>query len=554
MITLNERFANETNQGSGEGGVQYASGAGIEGYAAHFDQKSDYIQYAAAKFPAAGTIVWRGRLTSIPTGVAYYTLLDTIGTAAQVLGDMFLMVLADGYVKFTMCNGVGGNPAITSTRVLEAGVFYEIAVSFGDGGMKMWLDRLEETVTEAGSGFTIEHNPARAVTLGDFQGTPGVYTGFIGDADWIKVSDVQSDKLLIYGPQPALSGAESVVGLTREPDWGETPVTGAVGAKTIAGIVFFPVKEESIQDQPSADPQADDLNASREIVRIHSHGTHPAGAVRLEPGPESLGYLLTALFGTPATSTLSSSGGTAAYQHIWYPGQVTDRTQWPAPHSIESIFAATRSKLVRGALLQHLALDVPNNGPLAAGCDWLGKNLIWLTSESDGENSLGESRPAVMTANPTVIEEDAFHFKQIVAYPQIDDVNVEEVLSIGLDFAFPGLEMLFTGGSGDHPGNYRVDKFQFSGRATMLFENEEYWELFRQSFFKVAVTLRAAEAILGAYYPQLEIIGYSCRASASDVPNRVGTHAYDFGWAGREDPTEGKSCQITLVNTVSSYE
>lgn len=358
---------------------------------------------------------------------------------------------------------------------------------------------------------------------------------------------------------PALSGSESVVGIVRESTWGTTPTSGADPDKVIDGIIFFPVKEEGIEAGFSAEEQLDDMSADREISRIIENGSPNEGSMRFTPGPETIGYFLTMIFGSPDTTELAAPTGTAegAYQHVWYPGQ-NARTGWPAPYSIESIFAAVRSKLIRGALCRSLNIDIPNNGPAMATGDFMAKNTIWLGTKdgamgSGTTNSLSETRPAVMTAEPTLLEETPWHFKQIKAYPQIDDVDIEEVLSINPEFSFPGMEGLFTGGSGLDLGTYRVDNFKFGGRAVMLFENETYWEKFKRgAFFKLEITLQG-DVIQGAHRNSLEIIGYSCKANSNATPNRVGNLTYDFAWTARKDPTEGKSCQITLINTVSSY-
>lgn len=367
---------------------------------------------------------------------------------------------------------------------------------------------------------------------------------------------------------PALSGSESVVGFTREAAWGITPTSGSDPNKVIGRAnaqstvypAFFPVKEEGIEAGFNAEPQMDDMSYNREISRIIEHGSMNEGSLRFIPGPETIGILFTALFGTPDTTTLAASSGTAegAYKHVWYPGQVT-RTGWPAPFSIESIFGAVRSKLIRGALIRRLPLDLPNNGPMMATPEFLAKNIIWLGTAAGGAgsgliNTLGETYPAVMTASPTLLDETPWHFKQLSAYPQIDDVDIEGLDSINFEFAFPGMEGKFTGGSGLDLGNYRVDNFQLSGRAVMSFQNATYWNTFKSgAYFKMEAQLKG-DLIQGSYYNQLNIIAYSCKANSNDTPNRVGDLTYDFAWTARKDPTENKSCQIELINTVAQYD
>lgn len=353
---------------------------------------------------------------------------------------------------------------------------------------------------------------------------------------------------------PVYSGSDSAVGIKREATWGTTPTTGSDPNKTIDGINFFFCKEENIQEAISVDPQTDDMTADREISRIIQNGGMVGGGLRFIPGPETIGYILTALFGTPTTTTLAATSGSAeaVYQHVFSPGLNT-RANWPVPYSIESRYSDTRSKLVQGALCRRLALDIPNNGAVTANPEFLAKKILWLASASGATDDRGNTLPAKVTASPTFIDEEPWHFKQLTAYPQIDDVNVEMLQSLSIEPGFVGLEGLFTGGSGTEIGTYRVDNFQISGRSTIHFEDEDFWEdRIRGLYFKFEATLKG-DLIQGAYYNQLEMVVYSAKAGNNDVINKVGDLTYDFGWSGRKDPTEGKSCQFTLINTVSSY-
>ena len=54
-----------------------------------------------------------------------------------------------------------------------------------------------------------------------------------------------------------------------------------------------------------------------------------------------------------------------------------------------------------------------------------------------------------------------------------DGADALAVTSLSYDFDFPDLHGIFVGGSGQNIGSYGVDKFQHSGRVTMLFENED---------------------------------------------------------------------------------
>lgn len=354
---------------------------------------------------------------------------------------------------------------------------------------------------------------------------------------------------------PTPSGSESAVGLVREATWGTTPVTGSDPDKTINGITFIPIKEESLDINTNIEPQTDDMVADREIQRIVDNGSAVDGGLRFTPGPESIGYFLTAMFGTPATSTLAATSGTAeaAYQHIWYPAQVA-RTAWPVPYSIESRISSLKSKLSRGCIIKSLPLDFPNNAVLTCAPSFLAKDQIMLTSASGGTDATLRALPAKLTVAPTFLDETEWHWKQLAGFvPEIDSVDQPGVTSLGFDMSFPGIEGLFVGGSGRDIGTFRVDNFQLSGRCSMLFEDETMWnKIYNGAYFKVEAQL-LGDTIQGAHKNKLTIIAYSCKCATPGLVNKVGNLEYAFDWTARQDPTAGKSCLITLINTVSSY-
>lgn len=353
---------------------------------------------------------------------------------------------------------------------------------------------------------------------------------------------------------PALSGSESAVGLVRESTWGTTPVTGSDPNKTINGIVFIPIKTETLDINKNVEPQTDDMVADREIQRIVTNGATVEGGITFTPGPESIGYLFTAMFGTPTTSTLAATSGTAeaAYQHIWYPALNT-RANWPAPYSIESILAATKSKLSRGCIIRSLPIDLPNNAVATCSPDFLAKDQIILGSASAATDSTGRTVPAKMTAAPTFLCETEWHWRHLVAYPQIDDVDQQSVTSLSFNFAFPGIEGIFTGGSGVDIGTFRVDNFQLTGRATILFEDETIWnKIYNGADMKIEAELKG-DLIQGAHYNKLSIVAYTCKVSSPGTSNQVGNLEYSLDWSAKQSCTDSKSCQITLINTVASY-
>jgi hypothetical protein len=359
---------------------------------------------------------------------------------------------------------------------------------------------------------------------------------------------------------PAYTGGESAVGFAREGTWGTTPTTGSDPNKTFGSSTypakFVGFKEETFQPNVNADPQMDDMVSDREVNRIIANGNTINGSLRLNPGPESIGYFLTMMFGTPTTTQVADSSGGGdndVWQHIWYPGLNT-RGNWPVPYSVESRLSAVQSKLIKGMIVGRLGLEIPNNGAAVLTIDQcIAKAIQMLTTASGGTDDEGVALPCKLTASPTFISETEWHFKQMAAYPQIDGVDEQCLQSFSLDMAFPDLRGIFTGGSGANIGTYALDKFQASGRAGVLFQNDDiFYKVKQGTYMKYSVTLTGA-AIQGAHNNSLQIIAYSSLAATPGIENRVGDLAYDLGFQCRKDPTEGKSVQITLINSVSSY-
>ena len=145
------------------------------------------------------------------------------------------------------------------------------------------------------------------------------------------------------------------------------------------------------------------------------------------------------------------------------------------------------------------------------------------------------------------------HWKQMTASPQIGEADELGLTAFSLDMAFPDLRGIFVGGSGANIGNYAADKFQLSGKATHLFQDEtRFYQVKQGTYLKYQVQLDG-DIIQGTTKNSLKIEAYSALAASPGVQNRVGNLEYDLAWTDRKDPTQGRSVQITLVNSVSSY-
>ena len=359
--------------------------------------------------------------------------------------------------------------------------------------------------------------------------------------------------------KPALDGSESIVGFTKETEWGTTPTAGTDPDKTISNAVFLMCKEESFNSAGLVEPLTDEMNTQRKVGRISTYGGKVKGSLRFVAGPESLGYFLTALLGPPTTTTLAESSGTdeGAYQHVWYNG-LNARGAYPVPHSIESQYAGTRSKLIQGAICENISMQIANNGAFVAIPQFFGKRIVWLHPDSDDTNGSGTTdrkgveRPAVMTASPVVIEEPYFHFAQISAYPEIASQQYPTVLALFLQPGFTVVDGQFTAGSGNEIGAYRVDNFLLSGRITLLFTDEDLYDDFVDGdYFSLEFALEG-ETIQGAYKNKFAFTANRCKGEPQST-NQVAPLTLDIGFTACVDPVTDIDCQFTIINTVSSY-
>ena len=442
------------------------------------------------------------------------------------------------------CNGsvIGENKA-TTTQWLYGSLRWDTYGSPSD----LWGGLTEAIAQDASFGISI------IATTGDPTPVYGSAPALDG-AEFIFYTSPMEHLFI-----PALSGSDSIIGFTRESTYGTTPVSGIDPNKTISNILFLPVKEESINPASFLDICKDVMLGGRKIARGRANGPNIKGSLRFTGGTESLGYILTMIMGTPATTSLAASSGTdeGAFQHIWYNGQRT-RTEYPVPYSIESQYAGTRSKLIQGAICNKAAIQLNNNGAMICIPEFIGKGIRWLYPDADDANGSGttdlkgKTRPAVMTTSPVMIEEPYWHFRQLSAYPQLDDRNYPTVMSIFLNHGFTAVDGRFTAGSGNEIGTYRVDNFILEGRITLLFSTELLFDSFiNDDSFKLEFSL-IGDTIQGAYANRIDFIANNCKGE-TEMINKVGTLMYDIPFTALVDSATDKECQFTIVNTVASY-
>ena len=479
----------------------------------------------------------------IPAGTSFAGLEVKLNRRANYIGSNGLII--DKTIQLVL----DGSPI---GRNLAGGTDWNagtLRVDTYGGSSYLWeADLTESNITDSTFGVLIE-------VYGSDMSVPAF--GTTASIDGVQfVFYFQEPETL---PVPALSGSESIIGITKESEWGVTPTAGTDPDKTISDSVFFMCKEESFNPSGINEPHDDEMNTKRKVSRISTNGGKIRGGLRFVAGPETLGYFLTALLGSPQTTTLAESSGTdeGAYQHVWYNG-LNARGSYPAPHSIESQYAGTRSKLIQGAICENIGIQIANNGAMAAIPQFLGKPIVWLHPDSDDDNGSGTTdrkgveRPAVMTASPVVIDEPYFHFTQITAYPEIADQKYPTVLSLFIQPGFTAVDGQFTAGSGKEIGAYRVDNFILNGRITLLFTDEDLYDDFiNGDYFRLEFSLEGS-TIQGTHKNRFNFVAYRCKGEP-ETSNQVGTLTYDIAFTACVDPDMGTDCKFTIINTASSY-
>jgi len=178
-----------------------------------------FLKYAASTFSSQGTLSLFAN-TSNPNQPGK-TLLDTVGILGARNGDMELKIFRDDQIVFQMF-GAGAWHYLSGTIDWNAGynntAWNLIAVSYGDQGMKMWINGTAQTTFIANSidyagprssGYVYVGDCARDNAIPKLNGINpksgqpyDIHRGWVGNVDWIRTSDTQLDQRLYTVPEP----------------------------------------------------------------------------------------------------------------------------------------------------------------------------------------------------------------------------------------------------------------------------------------------------------------------------------------------------------------
>jgi hypothetical protein len=170
---------------------------------AEFASTTSGIDYTPDLFPAQGTIE-----LDIATTNAGGWILNTLGAGTNAPGNAVMTVLTSGQVFFSIAPIGGQNPSflpgVASATVVNDGLFHTVSVSYGSGGLVMYVDGLEE---DANPGVTAPLVRS-TITLGAY---PGSAQSFLGSIRQIRTSAIQGD---IRPPANAAQGPFNFVNNT----------------------------------------------------------------------------------------------------------------------------------------------------------------------------------------------------------------------------------------------------------------------------------------------------------------------------------------------------
>jgi len=168
---------------------------------AHFDGLNSGIDYPAETLADEGTVEILIHVEDIGRVV-----MDTRGADLRVAGDLILSIADGPYGSSTLQNAVAGQvfftidpgpgtnpgllPGVLSSTIVTDGVWHTISVSYGSGGLALYIDGILEDTAPS---ITVQPIDS-IVTLGDFADmeVPAAFS-FTGEILRFRTSDVQND-------------------------------------------------------------------------------------------------------------------------------------------------------------------------------------------------------------------------------------------------------------------------------------------------------------------------------------------------------------------------
>lgn len=186
-ITLIDDQLNGTNQGI-ISSISYTPAG--SGQAAVFSGGSEYVKYDKSLFATEGTIALHVKVA----GTRNMTILDSGG-------DFMLRPTSANTLQFLVYDSaIRDFHYIAGTTVFDPDKWYDVAVSYGSQGMKLYVNGVAEG--KFGSyGDTTLAWAGRAMYLGHC--TAANINSFTGAIDWIRASNVQNDISLLPAPAEA---------------------------------------------------------------------------------------------------------------------------------------------------------------------------------------------------------------------------------------------------------------------------------------------------------------------------------------------------------------
>jgi len=153
-----------------------AVGGGWQGTALEFDGVDDYVDAGndASLYSDDGT--WELWLKTSDTEWGGFISTDPVGNTK---GDSTLILNnVDKKLRFWIYNGAS-EPSISSNNAINDGLWHHVAITFGSGGIKMYVDGVLQTDTDADTTGTT--GAAQNIVIGAYRPTANFLSGLIDE-------------------------------------------------------------------------------------------------------------------------------------------------------------------------------------------------------------------------------------------------------------------------------------------------------------------------------------------------------------------------------------
>lgn len=266
-------------------------------------------------------------------------------------------------------------------------------------------------------------------------------------------------------------GYDSYLKIAKEVVWGDGTTPS----------VSVPIIRESIQPKIEQVPRASELRAGRFPAKDLIGRQDTVGGFDINCYPDSIGYFLLAMFGTPSASQVTPG----VYDNTFEPGIAVSKSL-----SLEVSKAGANPLMVAGYMVNALSWKQGVSGDA---------EILGVTIDGGGKFATQGSPTAFTppTTNPLMLRDVVMSVAGATAY--LDSINWTDknglvIPNHKISGAGEGVEPVLSG------------RFTSDGSFVLDFENLNDWDKFRQATnVAIVATYTTTQAITGSYYYGLTV-------------------------------------------------